>query len=156
MRKVIVKNDLVIGEVVGDGEGLSVSESLNDVPIERLRYVNSKVVDISEYKNFYLDENGFKHIEPKNKRKHVVCSWDDPVVKINNEWVVVDENIKKDLKWDDIRKKRNKLLQESDWSVLPDSGANKVSEWKTYRTLLRRIPQTYNDPDEVVWPVKPE
>lgn len=57
-------------------------------------------------------------------------------------------------KWNMIRNKRNSLLRESDWTQLSDAPVNN-SQWTQYRQSLREIPQTFSDPDSVVWPTKP-
>ena len=43
-----------------------------------------------------------------------------------------------------LRKLRNNLLAESDWTVMPDSPVSdsKKSEWETYRQALRDLPST--------------
>ena len=43
-----------------------------------------------------------------------------------------------------LREKRNNLLAESDWTVMPDSPVSdsKKSEWETYRQALRDLPLT--------------
>ena len=63
-----------------------------------------------------------------------------------------------DRKWDEIRKDRDQLLAESDWTQTADTPltTSKQTEWSTYRQDLRDIPQTYSaDPDTIVWPTKP-
>ena len=44
--------------------------------------------------------------------------------------------------WNVVRMDRDKLLAESDWTVMPDSplSTSKQNEWKTYRQELRDIP----------------
>lgn len=44
-----------------------------------------------------------------------------------------------------VREVRNRLLQQSDWTQLPDSPLTeaKRAEWATYRQALRDILQTY-------------
>lgn len=32
----------------------------------------------------------------------------------------------------------------------------KKQDWRDYRDAIRDIPTTYEDPDDVVWPTKPE
>jgi len=54
-----------------------------------------------------------------------------------------------------IRKERDKLLEESDYAVLPDAPVTDVEEWKTYRQALRDIPQQPGFPTEVTWPQIP-
>lgn len=60
--------------------------------------------------------------------------------------------------WDDIRQERDFLLSRSDWTQIPDSPLSDADKgsWQTYRQSLRDITDTYSDPDEVVWPNKPE
>lgn len=56
-----------------------------------------------------------------------------------------------------VRKERDNLLQETDWTQVVDSPLpdDKKAEFAVYRQALRDIPQTYSDPDLVVWPEKP-
>ena len=51
--------------------------------------------------------------------------------------------------WDRVRGERTSLLIDTDWSVMPDSplASDKQQEYKTYRTNLRNIPQTYSSND---------
>jgi uncharacterized protein (DUF427 family) len=56
--------------------------------------------------------------------------------------------------WNSIRDKRNQLLDNSDYTQIADfSGDNQA--WSVYRQLLRDIPQKYQNPEDVIWPVKP-
>jgi len=59
-----------------------------------------------------------------------------------------------------LRLKRNSLLKESDHTVLQDSPLTpaKKSEWMTYRTELRNLPQgltTVEEINNVAYPLKP-
>jgi hypothetical protein len=56
-----------------------------------------------------------------------------------------------------IRQERNKLLQTSDWTQLPDVRltSEKLSEWSIYRQLLRDI-TTQEDPYNISWPSIPQ
>ena len=47
-----------------------------------------------------------------------------------------------------------KLLLESDWSVLPDVPLANKAEWEVYRSALRQI--AINPTVDPVWPVKPQ
>ena len=76
-------------------------------------------------------------------------------------WKEIDGNVAADyeepeLTWDNIRAQRNELLQETDWTVIPDTSVDQAA-WKTYRQALRDIPETFKDKkaSEVVWPTKP-
>lgn len=56
-----------------------------------------------------------------------------------------------------IRSERDRLLMESDKYMLSDYPITDIKreQWKIYRQVLRHLPVTC-DPDNPVWPVKPE
>jgi len=56
--------------------------------------------------------------------------------------------------WHDLRYRRNRLLAESDWTVLSDTPTS-TTAWKAYRQALRDLPANTTDPFEVVWPTPP-
>lgn len=56
--------------------------------------------------------------------------------------------------WWEIRLKRNRLMAMSDYTQMSDYPGDKES-WATYRQALRDIPQTYTNPEDVVWPTAP-
>tara|TARA_B000000609_G_scaffold156328_1_gene148712 strand:- start:1048 stop:1428 length:381 start_codon:yes stop_codon:yes gene_type:complete len=60
------------------------------------------------------------------------------------------------LTWDDIRSKRDSILQATDWTVTSGATVDQA-QWAAYRQTIRDIPQTYKDktPDDVVWPTQP-
>ena len=82
------------------------------------------------------------------------------------EWDVVELNAQEleDLnasKWDAVRQQRNSLLNEVDQRVLRYQSEERVgitthtdniSDLDAYMQDLRNIPQTYSNPDDVVWP----
>ena len=57
-------------------------------------------------------------------------------------------------KWQNVRSTRNTLLTATDWTQLLDSPITpeKQTEYTTYRQTLRDIPQSFADPDLVVYP----
>jgi len=60
----------------------------------------------------------------------------------------------------EVRRKRNTLLSESDWTQMSDSplSASKKTEWVTYRQTLRDMPtaqSSVTDIDNITWPTKP-
>jgi hypothetical protein len=65
------------------------------------------------------------------------------------------EAIKNNILWEPARDKRDKLLQECDYTQLADFQGNKQA-WLNYRTALRDVPQTFGNPESVIWPTKPE
>ena len=58
--------------------------------------------------------------------------------------------------WQDIRTKRDNLIRESDWTMIPGCTVDQA-QWAAYRQTLRDIPTTYAEtgPESVVWPRKP-
>lgn len=63
---------------------------------------------------------------------------------------------RKSLEWESIRRKRNELLIESDWTQFQDSPitGSKLNEWQNYRQSLRDITDE-TDPYNLTWPTKP-
>ena len=60
------------------------------------------------------------------------------------------------LTWNDIRSKRDGILQSTDWTMTTGATVDQA-QWAAYRQTIRDIPQTYKDktPDDVVWPTQP-
>ena len=58
--------------------------------------------------------------------------------------------------WETIRAKRDQLIRDSDWTMIPGATVDQ-SQWAAYRQILRDIPQTYAEvgPESVVWPLIP-
>ncbi len=57
-----------------------------------------------------------------------------------------------------LREKRNDLLVESDWTVLPDSPIADKTAWQNYRAELRDLTNgltTVEQVEAVTWPTKP-
>lgn len=59
--------------------------------------------------------------------------------------------------WDVIRAERDRLLTACDWTMVSDTPLSDAESkaWSDYRQALRDIPQTFNDPNNVVWPKAP-
>ena len=59
--------------------------------------------------------------------------------------------------WVEIKAIRSRLLRDSDFTQVADTPISdkKKAGFALYRSKLRNIPQTYNDPLDVVWPLKP-
>lgn len=69
----------------------------------------------------------------------------------------ISSSVEKEIIWDQLRLKRDRLIASTDWTQMPDAPLDdaKKAEFTAYRQALRDIPQTYSDPDAVVWPEKP-
>lgn len=57
--------------------------------------------------------------------------------------------------WDSIKLRRDAELARSDFTQLADWPGNKQA-WAVYRQALRDLPETFSDPNDVIWPIKPE
>lgn len=79
----------------------------------------------------------------------------------NNNHLVVenDELVLKnrpfEVTWETIRLERNSLLTASDYTQVPDYPGDKQA-WMTYRQKLRDLPQVFENPEDVDWPVPPK
>ena len=69
-----------------------------------------------------------------------------------NAWMLCPSIPAEDM--DDVRYKRDKLLQASDWTQLPDVPEKTKQAWAGYRQALRDI-TTQPDPANIVWPQEP-
>ena len=60
-------------------------------------------------------------------------------------------------KWAQVRAERDRLLAECDWTQVADAPLSSAEKeaWAVYRQALRDIPQTQDDPDDIVWPETP-
>jgi hypothetical protein len=59
--------------------------------------------------------------------------------------------------WKNVREARTNRLMESDWSMIEDNQLTETEKlaWKTYRQQLRDLPQTFDKPENVVFPEQP-
>lgn len=62
------------------------------------------------------------------------------------------------IKWSEIRKHRDFLITQTDWTQVADApiSAELKAQYAAYRQDLRNLPESTDNPDEIVWPVKPE
>jgi hypothetical protein len=65
---------------------------------------------------------------------------------------LVAEAIKK--AWRELRLSRRRLLNNSDWTQVPDAPVDSAA-WAVYRQQLRDLPANTTDPRNVVWPEPP-
>jgi hypothetical protein len=110
---------------------------------------NNIVINVVEASQEYAQEQGWVNLKDNAK-----IGW----LYDGQSFMEPPRDIEKE--WNEQKYRRDILLKESDTNVLPDRWAvmtpEKQQEWATYRQALRDIPQTFTNPDEVVWPTKPE
>ena len=89
-------------------------------------------------------------------------TWENGTAPIPKEQILAKiPEVELDMALANLRQKRNKLLADTDYLVLPDSTLTpqKKSEWMTYRTNLRNLTQgltTVEQINNVAYPVKPQ
>jgi hypothetical protein len=64
----------------------------------------------------------------------------------------IEQGIPDEWVWERLRLRRNALIAECDWRVLPDAPGN-TQEWVDYRQALRDLPKNTADPRRVDWPM---
>ena len=91
--------------------------------------------------NFCLLVN--KYIESKDIVAQLVLPFPDGIVS--------------NIHMENLRKRRNQLLAETDWTRMDDNGLDEESReiWAIYRQELRDITEQYSSLDDVVWPESP-
>ena len=57
---------------------------------------------------------------------------------------------------ENLRRERNRLLAETDWTQSRDVTLPNDAEWAAYRQALRDLPANTTDPANPIWPIKPE
>lgn len=93
----------------------------------------------------------------RNADQKIIAKFAEPQPGLAEEFLEGNSEIFKELSWEDIRRMRGALLTASDWTQLPDADldAQKKAEWTVYRQFLRDIPESFANPNEVIWPLKP-
>ena len=88
-------------------------------------------------------------------------TWHNGTPPISKEQILaIIPQVELDMAMETLRAKRNKLLADTDYTVLQDSTFTdaQVAEWVVYRQALRDITNgltTVADVEAVVWPTKP-
>ena len=81
-------------------------------------------------------------------------AWNVQELEINNPEPSSTNSIF-EVNWNSIRDQRQHKLDASDWTMMPDIKLENKEAWITYRQALRDIPQIYQDPTAIIWPVAP-
>lgn len=135
---------------------------------------NGAVVDIADHRQFFFDmgptpdidyikANGFmlvlnnKSLDHRYEKLVAV----EPYIKDDYVHTVdvvpkTPEDLEHDkrIKAAEMRRERNNILRECDWTQLPDSTADKEA-WLTFRQALRDITTQPGFPWEISWPKAP-
>ncbi|MFD2177849.1 tail fiber assembly protein [Veronia pacifica] len=62
-----------------------------------------------------------------------------------------------DIDWYDAKEKRNYLLKDTDWTQMTDAPLTdqQRTAYAEYRQALRDLTQTFANPADIIWPIKP-
>lgn len=91
------------------------------------------------------------YTRPEYNQEYQRIHWNSETLSYNVE-DISDEEL-----WERIRKERNRLLSECDWTMTTDAPEHlNFREWEMYRQRLRDITSFFDNPKDVVWPVSPE
>ena len=83
--------------------------------------------------------------------------YDDTPMPSEDDLVAAWPGVRDARAWAAVRVERDRLLDVSDWSQMPDNAlaAAAIAAWAVYRQALRDVPQSSATPDAVVWPEVP-
>lgn len=87
--------------------------------------------------------------EPPKVKESECLVWSES----DNKWIM-HERKQQSLDMNEVRRKRNDLLRNTDFLMLEDYPLENKNEWVKYRQALRDLPDTCTD-NMVVWPVQP-
>lgn len=115
-------------------------------------------VNLDDLDDFEDEFQGIVFVDEfPDPEKHVVS--DLKIVDIYQELVAEKEDAQRKHQQELLRVQRNALLQQCDWTQLPDVPVINKDLWDNYRQELRDLPAKYADIaslDEVTWPKPPE
>ena len=109
--------------------------------------LDKKVVDLSE-KEFDVSPS-FTWVDCDNTVE-VGYTYDKSKFNAPSEPTVTDEDLAFFA-----RRRRNMLLQQSDWTQSRDVTLSNDADWKTYRKALRDISSQSGFPKKITWPTAP-
>ena len=98
---------------------------------------------------YCLSNNAFIPPDPANTDYQAYLAW----LEEGNTPLPAEEDTPL-ITWDTIRAKRDQLIRNSDWTMIPGATVDQRS-WSAYRQVLRDLPQTYSNPEDVIWPAVP-
>lgn len=105
---------------------------------------NTLILEGVEYGPGYL-EGGVHHELPNPPTRYHVFDY------TTKQWV---DPRTPNTQWQSVRARRDRLLQESDWTQLPDVPLATKEAWAVYRQALRDI-TLQPDPFNITWPTPP-
>ena len=110
-------------------------------------YSSIHAIQVNDDKGEVEPVSGDNRTATSEEIKAVKDKWTS--LKTSYEKQVADAEAAWQNNWVRVREERTYLLASTDWTVMSDSALanDKQQEYKTYRTNLRNIPQTYSSND---------
>lgn len=102
-------------------------------------------------KEVYIIPPNSTLIKPPEYEKGILPKWNKEL----NKWE--EYKIPTEIYYNKLRFIRNKLLQETDYLMMPDyplSSDDKI-KWSKYRQELRDLPNNIKDINNIIFPIKP-
>jgi len=93
------------------------------------------------------------HVTQYNDQGSIVATFDslEKIKNLQEHYVFVETDILST----EVRKKRDRLLLESDWTQTAEQSEDTKTKWRPYRQALRDITSQNGFPKTVVFPQKP-
>tara|TARA_A200000113_G_scaffold135103_1_gene121529 strand:- start:1503 stop:1997 length:495 start_codon:yes stop_codon:yes gene_type:complete len=129
--------------IVKDGVGYQIPSDdtwIND-------YSDIHAIQVHDNKGEVEPVSGENRTATSTEIKAIKDKW--TALKTADDKAIADAETAWQNSWDRIRGERTALLNNTDWTVMPDSplSSEKKQEYTTYRSNLRNIPQTYSSND---------
>ena len=134
-----------------------IDENVQERLVQLDDYVSNKPEGTTYNIKYYTSKRDAEEIlDPDGKSfdpKQYISSHFIPDDSAKDARILADE-------WTDIRKERDRLLTNSDWTQGSDSplASGKKTEWATYRTKMRTLPEDQKDKKtyaSITWPSEP-
>lgn len=84
-----VREDMVIGRGTGV-QGVEIPDEFASLPLGRLRFDGTQIIDGATVTDWYIDAAGAKRIASGPGRQALTCEWDDLLSNETGSWVVID------------------------------------------------------------------
>lgn len=112
--------------------------------------------DITTFTDEEINDAGFTgpYEKPEYNYTTQKLVWSSETLSYSVEDLPSSEPTEEDL-WFEMRRRRNFLLLESDWTQSRDIVLPNDDNWKTYRQELRDLPENIDDIKNISWPVSP-
>lgn len=143
-----MKFDIVVEDkmIAVDDEWLEIDDTVWPEGVWAIHWDGTK--GEIEYKDSMIENEEITDLKPY---MHLVTAHTDQKVLNSSKTMSVEEH------WKRIRLIRDKLLSDTDWMLLDDAGLTIPERLQViaYRQELRDIPQTFANPENVVWSDRP-